>query len=378
MSGAVSDAGDASDAAREAGAAERDAKASPGDDYQDPAPSAFEPHVASGPPLAWLAALSAFAAMAINQVLLPAFSDPANRTALLRLARWGDFATNLATVAGLIALSFGLVAFIRHSTAVSLRQRLLLASFSGMFVPAIAVATLFERQRTTAQIVLFAIGAAHVLGFIVNASAARSSEQRVAKAVAVMAATLSALTLVAQALHESTRVTLGSWQLMAYRAISGTGEIFHLLLLLGLSLLVLPPRQSARDRLSRAAAFFLLPVVLGSLYAAERHLPSDYTLLLYHAQRVNLFIDSFPRLYSIPLGLALSAVLAAGISDNSARRQGGAALFLLVSSAHAPHAPGRLLTLALAMVLIARTVLAPPSAQPATARERAGNGGDQT
>jgi hypothetical protein len=321
--------------------------------------AAFAAHVRQTPPLCWMSALSALCAMLISQILVPALSGTSPREFLFALGRWGDFATNLAAISGLTALCFGLYAFVRHSTRVGLRLRLMLAGFAGIFLPTIALSTLFERQRTTTQIVVYALGAAYVLGTLVNTAAARVRRQLFPRCVALLAATMSTLTLVAQALQLVSRTHLSVWQLQAFELLLALGELCYLGLLLSLSALVLPARATRRDRLARLLSFAVVPAVLISLYLAERTLQNEYALLLYHAQRVNLFIDTWPRLYSAPLAVAVAAVLAGGLSGDALRRQGAAGLCLLLSAGFSPHAPGRLLSLALALVLIARTVIGP-------------------
>ena len=118
-----------------------------------------------------------------------------------------------------------------------------------------------------------------------------------------------------------------------------------------------------RSRVARLAGFFLLPIALGSMYLAERVLQNDYALLLYHAQRVTLFIDSWPRLYAIPIGLALAGSTAALLASDQAAKQAAAGVLLLIGSGYAPHAPGRLLTSTLALVLIARAIIAPTQSE---------------
>ena len=97
-----------------------------------------------------------------------------------------------------------------------------------------------------------------------------------------------------------------------------------------------------RSRWARLVGFFVLPIALGSLYMAERALQNDYALLLYHAQRVTLFIDIWPRLYAVPIGLALSGSVAALVARDAAGRQAAAGVLLLLGSGYAPHAPGPL------------------------------------
>jgi hypothetical protein len=326
----------------------------------DDAALVFGLHVRTSPPLSWLATAAALAAMLVNQVLLPALNDSAHRPLLHQLDRWGVFATNLAAVSSLIALGFGLLAFVRYSTVMTLRQRLLIGGFGGfVFLPTIALAVLFARQRTTAQIVLFALGAAQVLSAIVATGAARAARSRYARLIAALAVTMAVCVLSAQVLQLVAQVRLVDWQLSAQQAAQGVGEVCYLLLLAGMTPLLMPHRSDTRSRLSRMAGFFMLPIVLGALYMAERALQSDYTVLLYHAQRVTLFIDVWPRLYAVPIGLAAASSVAALCAADTVARQAAAAVLLLLASGYAPHAPGRILTGTLAIVLLARAIVSP-------------------
>jgi hypothetical protein len=324
------------------------------------AAQAFAIHVGNSPPLAWLAAIAALSAMALNQLILPALGDAGRHALVHNLDRWGTFATNLTAISGLIALAFGLLAFVRYSTVIGPWQRLLLGGFAGFFfLPTIAVAALFERQRTTAQIVLFALAAAHVLGAIISMSAARAAPARYARAVALCAAAMAIFALCSQVLQLMSQMSLGVWQVETQQALQSVGEIDYLLLLCGSAPLLLPPSSDTRSRLARMAGFFVLAFVLGALYMAERILDNDYAVLLYHAQRVTVFIDSWPRLYSIPIALAVASSVSALLAADPVRRQAAIGVLLLLASGYAPHAPSRLLTLTLALVLIARALIAP-------------------
>ncbi|MFI5308617.1 MAG: hypothetical protein ACHQ53_14755 [Polyangiales bacterium] len=319
---------------------------------------AFSPHMGHSPPLAWLAASAAFASMLVNQLLLPGLGEHARRELLDTLDHVGRFATNLTAISGLIALGFGLLAFVRYSTMLELRHRLLIGAFAGIFLPTIAIATLLERHTTTAQSVLFALAAAHVLGAIVSVSAARVAPSRLPRTVALCATAMATFVLLAQLLQVMTQAHYATWQAQTQRVLQSSGEVCYLLLLAGMAPLLLPVKADTRSRLARLAGFFVLPIFLGGLYMAENILDNDYTVLLYHAQRVTLFIDSWPRLYAVPLGLALASCFSAVLADDPVRKQGAAGVLLLLSSGYAPHAPGRLLTSALALILIARALMA--------------------
>lgn len=326
--------------------------------------STFSMHVRSSPPLSWLAAFAALAAMTLNQLLVPAMSESTRRVFLHQLDRWGAFATNLAAISGLIALAFGLLAFVRYSQVVTLRQRLLIGGFGVfVFLPTISVAVLFERQRTTAQIVLFALAASQVLSAIVSTSAARAAGNVYTRVIALLATGMATFALTAQVLQLVSQVHLKAWQIQAQQVVQSLGELCYLLLLAGITPLLLPQQRDVRSRVARLAGFFLLPIALGSMYLAERVLQNDYALLLYHAQRVTLFIDSWPRLYAIPIGLALAGSISALLASDQGAKQAAAGVLLLIGSGYAPHAPGRLLTSTLALVLIARAIIAPTQSE---------------
>jgi hypothetical protein len=333
----------------------------------------FGMHMHGTPPLTWLAVVAGLTAMAINQLLLPAL-NAANRRLMLRdLSHWGAFATNLAAISGGIAVGFGLLSFVRYGSVTSLRQRLLLAGFGGcVFLPMLVMAALLE-NHTTAQTVLFAFGAAQVLAITVGTIAARAAETSLPRLVACIAVATSLLALLAQVLLVSSQLELPGWrwQTQAQRAVQALGEVCYLLLLTGTAGLLMPKRSDPRSRWARQAGFFVLPVVLGSLYVAERQLGNDYALLLYHAQRVSLFIDAWPRLYSVPIGLALAGCVSALIARDATAKQAAAGVLLLIGSGYAPHAPGRLLTWTLAFVVIARAIIAPTHAAESKTAEAA-------
>ena len=119
-----------------------------------------------------------------------------------------------------------------------------------------------------------------------------------------------------------------------------------------------PSSFGIRKFVARAAG---LGVLLGCLYVvwvAQRGWRGDYAVLLYNAQRVNLLLDRAPLLYAIPFCLLLSAATTALLNGGGARVQCAAAMLLLFASGYAPRAPGRLLTMTLGFVLLARAVAA--------------------
>ena len=358
-----------SDVVSEASSSARSAAGSPDPGASADAAEVFGIHAAASPPLAWLTVLAALTSMALNQVLLPALGPDARRLVLDPLERWGVFATNLSAIAGLIALGFGLLVFVRFSQQIGLRQRLLLSGFAAAFLLNIALAALFERQQTTNANVMFAIGAGQVLIGLLGTSAARAAPGAHRRLVGLLCAAMAASVLGSQLLQVSSELRLDMlWLSQGQRVLQAIGEACYLLLLLSVTPLVLPSGNDLRSRLARTAGFFLLPLALGGLYLAERALQHDYALLLYHAQRVTLLIDSYPRAYSVPLALVLAAGLSGGLGPQAGRRQAAAGALLLLASGYAPFSPGRLLASVLGVLLIARSIIA--SGQPDGERER--------
>src|SRR5262245_40529512 len=103
----------------------------------------------SAPPLAGLAALSAFAAMLLNQVLLPGLGSEHNTMMLSRLARAGQFAANLAVISSLITLAFCAVSVARGQPGLTTFRRVLWVLLSLVLLRAAVIATFFERVETT-------------------------------------------------------------------------------------------------------------------------------------------------------------------------------------------------------------------------------------
>jgi hypothetical protein len=294
--------------------------------------------------------------MAIEQVGLPLLRAPARAEALRVVGRAGDFATNLTAIAALVALAIALLAFARENPVVELPRRLLLAGFSGVLLPTFVLATVLERSRTTIELVLFALGAAYAVTALVNASATGHADSRLARLLGAAATTTAVAALVAQALHTLSQSTLHAWIEHAHDAARAVAEVAHMLVLVVVALVALPERSSLRNRIARIAALFSLPMWLGAFYAAERVLGGEYPTALYDAQRVHLVLDAAPRLYAIPIALGLTGAVGGLLGSESAGRQASAAAALIVASGFAPLAPGRLLTLTLGLMLVARVV----------------------
>jgi hypothetical protein len=325
------------------------------------------------PPLSGLCALAAWAGMLTNHLLVPALLGSAQRDAALAAERIGDFMINLASIAGLAALSAGLLALLRDGRWLGLQRRLLLAMFAGILVPTLAVATFLERERTTTELVLFALGAAQVLSVMLCTSAARLTRERSARLLTLAMASAALCALAAQLFELFARQSLVAWHEQSRALAARVGEGCYLLGLIASPFFVTPASDGLRDRIARGLGVVVLGLAAIAFHLFSGALSRDYAVTLYNAQHVSLFVDSMPALYAIPIGAALAAATAAVIGSEPARQQAGLGLLLWLGSGFAPRVPDRLLTATLASLLLLRAVAARSvaNATPAPAPEPA-------
>ncbi len=319
-------------------------------------------HPASGlarmPALSFVACLAAFTGMAISRLIVPALNGRAPRSLLLRIDRWGDFATNLGAIAALVALSVALLAFVRMPACAGLRLRLSVAGLAGLFLPTMALATFFSREHTTAQMVLLGIAAANLLAIVVAANAVRFAPSMLTRSVAMAGAVTAFFALASQAAETFAPRALSAWYVGLAAALRGIGEAGYVVVLLGGAALAYPREPGARDALARTAGLFLFCVLASAFYVARATMGDDFALLLHHSQRVAGLIDTLPVAYGLPLCAAVAGAVAGLLARDGLRAQAAAGVLLMVSAGYAPRAPDRLLALTLAIALIARAIAA--------------------
>lgn len=324
---------------------------------------------AAAPPLSGLAALAAFAAMLLNQVLLPGLGTDGDPTWLSRLARAGQFSANLAVFSGVIALTLCSVEVVRGQAALVFRRRVLWVILAVVLLRAALVATLFERGETTREHVYLAVGAANLLGVLAGVAAFERTRGSWLRVLAVLATALPMFS-VAAVLLELSDVQLDPWKRRGYEWALGLGELSYVGLLLASVPVLVPRGLRMRDLIARS---FGLAVLVASLYAlrtAQAALHNDYPVLFYHAQRVGLLLDRWPLAYAVPFCLALSAIATALVGATGARWQAACGMLLLFSAGYTPKASGRLLSLALGFALLSRALAAlkDPPASPGDTR----------
>jgi hypothetical protein len=113
-----------------------------------------------------------------------------------------------------------------------------------------------------------------------------------------------------------------------------------------------------RALVARSLGFAVMVLSFYVQYFTKNTLHADYALLLYSAQRVSLLLDREPLLYAAPFCLLLSAAVSGLINGGGIRLQAASGLLLIFSAGYATRAPGRLLSLAIGFMVLARALIA--------------------
>lgn len=330
--------------------------------------SASDLHTAL-PPLAGLAALAATADMALNRVLLPLLSEYARHAFLLRLDQWGDLFTNLAAIAGLVALGVALRdAWVDRYVGV--RRKLMLGGFTSMLVAIVGWALLFPQEDTTQQLVLYSVGVGSISVALWMMVAFRYVATWPARFSALLLGLAAIFSVSAQVVELFARRTLQSVTLESYQALRGLGEVSYLLAILFLAVLMRPRGRHLRAHTGRVVGGMALAACAASAVFAWTMFRRDIPLVLYNTQRVAWLLDSVPWLYAIPLSMGIGASVAAIVGGGAARIQMGTGMLLLLAAGYAPRSPGRLLMWVLAAALFARGLIALHSWRAAEETER--------
>jgi hypothetical protein len=311
----------------------------------------------NAPPLAGLAALSAFAAMLLNQVLMPGLGAEHNTDLLSRISRGGQFAANLAVISGLVSYLFCVIGIARGQTPLTVFRRVLWVMLSVLLLRAATIATLFERVETTRENVYLAVGAANMIG-VLSSLYALERTRGLIRVVALLLTCLPLFSIASVLLEVTQDFQLDVWRQRGHAWTQALGELSYVGVLLASFPMLVPRGLRVRDLVARTAGIAVLVASVYALRTAEAALHTDYPVLFYHAQRVGLLLDRSPLLYAIPFCLALSAVTTALIAAKGARWQAAVGILLLMAAGYAPKAPGRLLSMALGFVLLSRALIA--------------------
>jgi hypothetical protein len=138
----------------------------------------------------------------------------------------------------------------------------------------------------------------------------------------------------------------------------GAGEVVYLVLLLAAFPLLVPRGLHMRALLARSVGFAVLVLTFYAQLTAYHALRADFGLLVYSAQRVSLVLDRWPLAYSVPFCMLLSAASTGLLSGGALRVQAASGMLLIFAAGYATRAPGRLLSLAIGYMLLARALVA--------------------
>lgn len=313
--------------------------------------------LADAPALSLLCAIGAWLAMLVRKAALPSLHGQTDHNLLLKLGMWGEFGANLAAVAGVPALALGLHQYLfLPNPVLSLRRRMLAATFAALTIYVTLFATFLDRAHTTTQMVFFGLGAAHVLAVVLLMGSLAFAHSVADRALVLAIAVMCLFGLMGHVVELFSRTQL---ELARYsRWLHGLGEIGYLVALVA-SAVVLSHNDEDRHRSWVRFVTFLVLGACGSAFVlAELSLGADFAVILYHAQRLRLLLEASPLAYGLPLSVATATAVGALASSRSSHRQLAIGTLLLVSGGYLPQAPGQLLVLALGACLISRAVAA--------------------
>jgi len=326
--------------------------------------------ISEAPPLALLAVVAALFELALARLGWHGLPDVIDLEDLRQLRDLARFPRNLAAVSGLVALIASLLSFLKLSGHATIGRRLVVATFSGVFVPSILVATVLPYASVRARLVVFSLAAANVLITLLAMTAARyrpAAPLRLATGLLAATAFLS-LSVVGLGLLMSSQGGPLGWiaaffvsrlesSQRALLMLRHLGEVAWMVVLVGGAMAALQAEKRGRNARFLAAALILLGVVGACLWAHDE-LGHRFRLMIFGAFRLGLFLDQVPTLYAVPLGIGLGGGVVALTANGKEIRQLGMGLLLWLAAGYAPHTSAQLLYLVLGAMLISRSAQA--------------------
>jgi hypothetical protein len=305
-----------------------------------------------------MAGLAALADLAINRVLVMLGHEAWSTKALVRLDLVGSFALNLSVVAGLVVLGFCLGALASRHSGLPMSARASLASFGWVLIPIVTLMTVLPLALTRRELVLVVAGLSHavILLLVLAGLHWRSAPAMIATLILTLVASLSGLasmstTMIGQRLlwpHAERLANAFHW----------SGELAYLAVPLAAGFALAIPWGTARGKLAVVVSTLGAAFVAIAMAFLQRAVGDDLSALMYRALKLDICPDRYSVLYAIPLGIGWAVTIAAALSKDSARRQLGAGLLLLLSAGYAPRTPGGLILSVAGIALLARTNIA--------------------
>jgi hypothetical protein len=335
---------------------------SPGEPASAPVvrPAVFS-HV---PPLGWMAAGAALADLFINRIVLRSWEEDWPREMVLQLDRWGTFARNLAVISALVATAFVMWAFVSRKNQLPLSARIGIASFGGAFLPVIALITALPPAWTRPQLVLVVAGLAHALIVLIVLVGLRWRSTWPIVSALVLTMISSVLGIASLLVSLAGRQAFWEHTERLANALRWTGELAYLGVPIAIGLTVGIPWRTTRGKLAIMLSLATAAGVATGLSAWRMSQGSAFSTLFYGSFRLDMWLDSHPLVYGIPLGVAWAVAPAAVLTKQALRRQLGVAVLLLLCAGYAPRTPTELVITLLGVSLIARSAVARAHATP--------------
>ncbi len=323
----------------------------------NPTPTANEAHTLPftvPPPLAGIAILFALYDLVMTRVALRLSGVEWEVMTRLQWSRWGAFARNLTGVAGLVALTFIIVRFAQDRRFAPYPRRMLLLLFASIAWFTIGASVLLPQDSFQPKFVLIALGAGNVFAVLTSLEALRWPCPRGVR-LGLLTWTLGLFASFTSLVLALAGASTG-WQsgLSLAGHLRDIGEVAFLSTapILGTCFL-LDERRPVKLAVGAVAA-----VVLGIPLSMLLNLPSsEYTVLIYGAQRLSLFLDHSPYIYLFTLPLFFASAVATVLSRDPHRRSVGAALLAFFCCGYGPSSPITILMMVLGTVMLAQGIV---------------------
>ena len=310
----------------------------------------------SMPPLSLLAALSALTWVSVHRLVLPLMASRkvVPPTLLLLMA---PFALNVTAVAGIVSLSFCAVELVRSRELTFPGRRIVIGGLTALLISTLGVATFLPEGHMSAQHVLLAAGALHMLVVQVAMTTMRIEGSLAGRTTNFLLAASSLFALAPMLLRHVPSLSQSSWASEGIASLHGLGELSFLLTPTAGAFVVLPWSADGSARFARRTGMVAVCIMALVFSAAARIPDALYGHLLYSTLRLEWALERASLGYAIPISLAIGAATAASVSKDARHRQGGAGLWLWLVGGYNPLTPARILVTALGAILICRAIL---------------------
>jgi len=316
------------------------------------------PYLATVPPLAWMAGVTALADLFLNRVLILLGHEAWSPDALVRLDTWGGFARNLSVVSALVALGFSLTSLLSPKSGLPFSARAGIASFGWLLVPIVTLMAFLPRAWTRPELVIVIAGLAHatVVLLILAGMHWRSTRPVTVALVLTLVAALSGVLSMVVNLVGERRYWEHTERLS--NAFRWSGELAYLAVPIAIGFAISISWQNLRGKAAIALSALAAACVAVGMIVWKQAVALELPDLLYAALRLDFLPDRDFILYAIPLGVGAAVTVSAIMSKDAVCRQLGAGLLLLLSAGYAPRTPSTLLVTVLGVALLARVGIA--------------------